>query len=609
MKSRTLVLAGLSAVALGGLWQLGAAETRKTKTVEIKRATRAEVSHEIHTAGYPLVRHFKGNLTLDRAVEIALRQNPEILIAIQDIERTRGLIVEVRAAALPHLTLAGTYDQSDPRLLEGGGGRGVGGTSTNVSGGSLAGRQLAPENSQPVVNTNTTGITGSTTTTGQTAVPGNASAVRAPRNRTAAAADGSGTGGTGSSTDELAAALQQITDELSRNTGRSIQDKSWAISLEVRQALYTGGQVTSALRIAKFTQDSAYYQLRDTVDRIISQVREQFYLVLLNRALIEVSEEALRLANEQLQDQRNRFEAGTVPRFNVLRAEVEVANVQPNLIRARNDYLLSQIQLGKRIGLDPGPDGRPEFYAVGKLGISDRRLSLVDALALAKARRPFLKVQRQQILIDAEQIKLEMAGYKPRLDASAGYEIRNRNSSDDLSDVVNGWFFGVTGSWDIFDGFRTYGRVKQSRARLEQSKINYDDSVRQVELEVQSAFANLQQARETVASQQKNVEQAEEAVRLAQERFAAGAGTQLEVLDARVALTRARTTELQSRSDLNRGLAELDRATATNTRYDDSFRDPMLKVEKGVFARIAEIGLPKPPEDLDPAKDGPARKR
>jgi outer membrane protein TolC len=135
--------------------------------------------------------------------------------------------------------------------------------------------------------------------------------------------------------------------------------------------------------------------------------------------------------------------------------------------------------------------------------------------------------------------------------------------------------------------------VKQARARVEQSRINYIDALHQVEQEVQTAYINLQQARETIASQQKNIEEASEAVRLAQERLAAGAGTQLEVLDARVQLTRARSTELQARADYNNALADFDRATATNTVYHEGFKDPLDKTQKGIFARLAETGLPK----------------
>jgi hypothetical protein len=112
--------------------------------------------------------------------------------------------------------------------------------------------------------------------------------------------------------------------------------------------------------------------------------------------------------------------------------------------------------------------------------------------------------------------------------------------------------------------------------------------VQQVELEVQQAYANLITQRETIKSQQKNVEQAVEALRLANERLAAGAGTQLEVLDARVALTRARSTEVQARGDYNKALAEFDRATATDTVYAESFRDPLGRLEQRILGKTFE---------------------
>ena len=113
--------------------------------------------------------------------------------------------------------------------------------------------------------------------------------------------------------------------------------------------------------------------------------------------------------------------------------------------------------------------------------------------------------------------------------------------------------------------------------------MTYEEALQGVELEVQKSFAELQQYRETVESQQKNVEQAREALRLSQERLGAGAGTQLEVLDARVALTRARTIELQARADYVRSMAEFDRATATDTVYVELFKDPLAALERKVL--------------------------
>ena len=444
-----------------------------------------------------------GDLTLDRAVQAALAQNPEILKQLQEIQRTRGQIVEVRAQALPHLGVTGAFNYQDQRLIE----RSTQGGSGALTG--LPGSTSANFSSQP------------------------------------------GTSGPG--------------------------DKSWNVSITAKQVLYAGGQVRAAMNIAKFTGDSSSYQLRDLIDKVIALTRTEFYDVLLNRALITVQEESIQLLGDQLKDQGNRFDAGTVPRFNVLRAEVALSNARPFLIRARNNYLIAQLQLAKTLGLDPGPQGKPTFNCVGQIDVPERPLGLLSALQLAKERRAFLKVQRQQILIAKEQIQVSLAGYKPRLDANAGYEMRNTRLSDELDKVVDGWFYGVTGSWNIFDGLETYGKVKQSRAQLEAAKIVYDDSVLQVELEVQQAYANVQAARETIRSQQKNVEQALEALRLSNERFSAGAGTQLDVLDARTALTQARTTEIEARAAYNKQLAEFDRVTATDTVFGETFKDPLTE--------------------------------
>jgi outer membrane protein len=460
-------------------------------------------------------------VTIDEAVVLALRQNPDILRAIQEIERTRGLVIEVRAEALPQINLNANYSQQDRNLIEGSGNRNSSGPLEIT---------LPPPEDRPDAEPQKIVIGGE---------PG--------------------------------------------GDGFSAPDKSWRVAIEGRQLLYSGGQVAAASRAARFTQESSYYALRDTIDSVISAVRQQFYQVLLNRALITVQEESINLLQTELTDQQNRFEAGTVPRFNVLRAEVELANARPELIRARNAYFTSKLRLARTLGLpfDASPGNAP-VDVKGGLTVHDRPIDLAASLDWARANRAFLKVQRQNILIEVEQIRIAAAGYQPRIEANGGYEARSSGISDDLRDSVDGWFFGVQGNWAIFDGFATYGRVKQARARLESAKVTYEDSVRQVDLEVENAFARLNEARELIASQRKAVEQANEALRLARERLTAGAGTQLELLDARVALTRARVTELQARYDFNVALAEFERVTATETQYAEMFDDPLTRKHRKV---------------------------
>lgn len=437
------------------------------------------------------------SLTLEGAVSLALKQNPDILKAIHEIERTRGQVIEVRAQALPIVQAVATYNQYDPQLIGG---------------------------------------------SGSLATTGGSSAFTAGSN-----------------------------------------DKSWQIALQVRQTIYSGGKVRAALKIAALTEDASHQLLRETVATVIARVRTQFYTALLNRELITVAEESILLLTDQLTDQQNRFSAGTVPRFNVLQAEVELANARPDLIRARNNFHISRLELARILGLDTNevPD------VAGSLRMPPREVNLSRALAAARKNRAILKAQNDTIATEEQQITVAKAGYKPKLDASVGYEAVNSRSSSDLAKVSNGWYLGVTGSWSVFDGFLTKGQVDQATARLASARVNLSDSVLQVELEVQKAYSQAKVAREVIASQSKVVEQADEALRLAKERLNAGAGTQLDVLNARVALTKARTTQKQALSEYNVALAEYDRATGSTTFHDPTLPDPKAQTAIGGLRRGA----------------------
>jgi outer membrane protein TolC len=349
-----------------------------------------------------------------------------------------------------------------------------------------------------------------------------------------------------------------------------LTNKSYFLRVQTTQ-LFFSGSVVPSIRGAVFQNESSFFALRNTIDQVITTVRQQFYLVILNKALIGVQEESVRLLESQLKDQQNRFEAGTVPRFNVLQAEVALANQQPFLIAARNAYRISQLTLSKTLGLDFDPrrgEGAP-LECKGELTYQPRVIALEEAIEVAKARRPFLKQQKANVGNARQQVGVALGGFYPTISTNIAYEWDSSPFTTDISQVNHGTFWGATGTWNIFDGLATVGRVKQQRALLSQTEITFDDSVRQVELEVQTSYANLQKDRETIQSQEKTVEQAKEALRLASARLGAGAGTQLDVLNAQVALTQASSTQLQALYSYNADLAEFDRVTATQTIYSE----------------------------------------
>ncbi len=359
--------------------------------------------------------------------------------------------------------------------------------------------------------------------------------------------------------------------------GPDINNMSWNVQLAVNQNIWSGWRNQANFSAAKLANESSFYALRQTIDKVVADTKVLFYDVIFNRALIRVREESVSVLQSQLQDQQSRFEAGTVPRFNVLQAEVALANAIPPVIEARNNLRIAQFALVRQLGLDyPSDPTKTPVNVTGELDYSPIKIDLAESIFTALTRNPSLKIQRQGILINVEQIKAALAGFQPVLNATAGYTAFNLPTSNQLDAAANGLFFGVTGSWAIFDGLQTVGATQSARAALAQSKINYDNSARGVELDVQRAVSNLIEAQEVVDSQRANVVQATEALRLSRERLDAGAGTQLDVLNAQVSLLQAQTTELEGQFRYITALAEYNRVLSLDTIYADTFDDPML---------------------------------
>jgi len=378
--------------------------------------------------------------------------------------------------------------------------------------------------------------------------------------------------------------------------GGSLNNYAWNIQIGVQQLVFDGGGALSQTRAAQYLQDQSYFTLRSVIDKVISQVKIAFFQVILNRSLIVVQEQSVALLENNLEDQESRYQAGTVPKFNVLQAQVAVANAVPPLITARNNLRIAQYQLVKILGMNyQGNPNEIPFNVIGDLTVEFRKIIPDESIRIGLTRSPTLKAQRESILSQAASITAALSGFYPRITFGAGYIAQNNPNFHYLGNTVEGWFFGFNGSWAIFDGLNTYGKVTTAKAQLAQAKISYDNSVRNVILSIQQDISYLQQARETIESQQASVIQATEALRLARARLDAGAGTQLDVLNAQVALLQAQTTVVQAQFSYLQALAQYDADLSLSTRYVETFRDPLESKEKWRFARLNGAGYKMPP--------------
>ncbi|MEJ1973117.1 MAG: TolC family protein [Lacunisphaera sp.] len=161
-----------------------------------------------------------------------------------------------------------------------------------------------------------------------------------------------------------------------------------------------------------------------------------------------------------------------------------------------------------------------------------------SALVTARETRPDL--QRLAKLTDAAEqgIKVRQSAYQPTLSAFGAYDWLQGPATSNKSSL-DGWTVGLQSTWSIFDGRATAGRVAQAKSVYEQTKLSLDEAGLSVDVEVRRAISNFQGAVELAGASKKVVEQAQEAVRLADVRFAAGTATQLDQLQTQVALTDA----------------------------------------------------------------------
>ncbi len=482
--------------------------------------------------------------TLDQAILTALQRNPTLLNAEQEIKRTKGVIIQVRAQALPQINANANFQWVDPHL-----------TGARVLG-----------------NTNTTsGFTPSTAAASlMEGLPSQVGDFRAP--------------------------VVGPTPAPIRNVETS--DISYAISVTGTQLIFNG-TTFNQIRGTFFQRDSAYFAFRNVLDQLIAIVKTQFYQIIVNRDLVSVNEENVRLLEAQLKDQQNRFEAGTVPRFNVLQADVQLHNQIPQLIAAQNNLRIAKLQLAKTLGLDfqRRRGDAPPLEVVGDMPYIPRPIELVDAIEMGKQRRAFLKQARANVLNQLQQVRAAAGQWLPNVTTTGGGEWVSSPINSSWHDISKGWTALVQGSVPIWDSGAIAGQVIQQRALLSEAKITYDDDVRQVELEIQQAYSNLQQNRELIQSQEKNVELADEALRLAKARLDAGAGVQLDVLNATVQLLTAQSTRLQALFGYNSSLAEFDRATGAQSSYSEIFANlrPRATTTKTYYtgSDVDAMGKPK----------------
>jgi outer membrane protein len=337
--------------------------------------------------------------------------------------------------------------------------------------------------------------------------------------------------------------------------GRSFGNpKRWNSGVELSQDLFTGGQSWNTYKRQKLVFDSSTVALEATQQRVGNQAKRAFFDALLAQRKVRVQKQLVALREETLSSERNKLAVGSVSQFNVLRAEVALANSKTPLIQAENAVHLSREELKRVLGVLVD-----SIVPAGELEVVQPPATQEDqALSIALEKRPDLK--QAKLLAEAAErgVAIQRADYLPKVSAYADYIVQNNQFGG--SGRLDGWQAGIRGSWNIFDSFKREGQIAsaQSQERLAGNEVA---RIRQeIEVQVRRAILSWAEAEQLLDASRKVVQQADESRRLAQARFDVGAATQLDVLDSQVQLAEAQTNEINALHQLNTTKASLELA-------------------------------------------------
>jgi outer membrane protein TolC len=332
--------------------------------------------------------------------------------------------------------------------------------------------------------------------------------------------------------------------------------RDYQFSLSFSLPLSAGGRLVSGYKQANYNLMSTKEAIRQSMQETVFNVKKAFYGYLLAKKFVEVSEEAVSLADKHWKNVKSLYDVGMASKFDLLRSEVQMANLKPQLIRAKNGLSTAELGLKTLLGMDL----KQLIEVKGELSYKEFEANVDAGVAQALANRPEMNQLKFQQQMAAEMLKMARGAYLPTLAIGGAYNYWGNEFKFTKDSWESYYSVNLVLNIPLFNGFVNSAKVGESKAMLRQLDYSRKGLSEMVKFEVQEAILSLEQAKESLLSQEKNVEQAQEAVRIADLNYAEGLATNLDVSFAQMALTQAKTNYSQALYDYALALAQLEKA-------------------------------------------------
>jgi outer membrane protein len=363
-------------------------------------------------------------------------------------------------------------------------------------------------------------------------------------------------------------------------------ENNWVAGFTLTQPLFEA-DVLVGIGAASRYQSLERERARGTTQDVVTGVRQRYLDVLAASELVRLNEESVARVRATLEETRGRFRAGLTSEYDVLRFEVQLANLEPQLRRARDAIATAKRALLIAMGRDASGDievvghladvnvldpsaNSPEHAALLALsGPSLDTVGLDTAYAVALAARSDVRQATLGISVEEARLKVEQAQLFPKLSLFGAYTLTAQDpgapsffggSSDYRS--PSAWA-GLRIELPVFHGFRESARMQQARASIEQNRARLALAREQTTQDLRTLVAAIEETRERVASEQRAVAQAQRGYQIATAEYREGLGSQLQVTDADLALRQSEYNYAQAVYEHLVARSNLDAALGT----------------------------------------------
>lgn len=325
--------------------------------------------------------------------------------------------------------------------------------------------------------------------------------------------------------------------------------------------VFAGGALRANQAIARLAEVAAGHQHRAAVNQLLGTTVKSYLELLRAQELLEVADRTVALAEEQVRVATDSYDAGAVPRVNVLRAEAARQGALQGRLQSQNGIELAAAALNNAMGRSQLSPVRAEPIPRQLAESPD----LLSSLRLAVVQRAELRAAQKSIDINVQAVKAAEAGYWPSIVVNG--EISRSMNTGAFGSSDNFQVVGVF-QLNLWDWYQTSGRVRQAKSDVAADRLRLERTMQNIELQVRMAVVQIGNARQRVATAEAEVKAAQEALSIEEVRYTSGEGIYLELLDARRSLSEAETNLVTAYWD--NAMAEADWLTATGGYVGES---------------------------------------